>query len=96
MATQLHLKPSIQAVVLALALNLSHLTDHDRAWQETIFQRYLDNLKDLKYLVNIKLKRTTNVSLGDIIGIKFAELIYVIQIVSIKDGAHIEVRGRTV
>ena len=77
-------------------LDIGRLTDHDLAWQKNILQQYLDNLKDLKYLVNIKLKRTTRLSLGDIIGIKYAELIYVIQIVSIKDGAHIEVRGRTV
>ena len=77
-------------------LDLGRLTDHDLAWQENLLQQYLDNLKDLKTLVTIRLERTTHLSLGDIIGIKYADLIYVIQIVSITDGTYIEVQGRTV
>ena len=77
-------------------LSLPYLTDSQWAWQNRLLQQYLDNLKDLKYLVNIKLKRTTNLSLGDIIGIKYAQLIYVIQIVSITDGVPLDIRGRTV
>ena len=66
-----------------LTLNLSHLTDHDRAWQETIFERYLENLKDLRNLITFKLPPTRGLRLGDVIGLRYTEdLLYVMQIVS--------------
>ena len=77
-------------------LSLPYLTDSQWAWQNRLLQQYLDNLKDLKYLINIKLKQTPNLSLGDIIGIKYAELVYAVQITSITDGEAFDIQGRTV
>ena len=77
-------------------LSLPYLTDSQWAWQNRLLQQYLDNLKDLKYLVNVKLRPTTRLSLGDIIGIKYAELVYAVQITSITDGEAFDIQGRTV
>ena len=77
-------------------LSLPYLTDSQWAWQNWLLQQYLDNLKDLKYLVNVKLRPTTRLSLGDIIGIKYAELVYAVQITSITDGEAFDIQGRTV
>ena len=77
-------------------LSLPYLTDSQWAWQNRLLQQYLDNLKDLKYLVNVKLRPTTRLSLGDIIGIKYAELVYAVQITSITDEEAFDIQGRTV
>ena len=77
-------------------LSLPYLTDSQWAWQNLLLQQYLDNLKDLKYLVNVKLRPTTRLSLGDIIGIKYAELVYAVQITSITDEEAFDIQGRTV
>lgn len=78
-------------------LNLEKLTDHNLKWQEIIFQRYLENLKDLQYLITLKLKTIGVLKLGDVIGFKYDQLLYVMQSVSIQQTQRsITLKGRTI
>ena len=78
-------------------LNVEKLTDHDQAWQKELFQRYLKTLKDLHYLITLKLKPIGHLRLGDVIGFKYDQLLYVMRIVSLRNTPKTtEIQGRTI
>lgn len=62
------------------------LTLHELAWQAHVFSQYLENLKDLKQLVRLVLKPTNYLLANQVVGLKFAELVYPLQIVEIAYG----------
>ena len=64
-------------------LDLAKLTDHNLAWQEAILKRYLKSLKDLRYLIDLSLKPVDYLQLADVIGFKYDERLYVMQILEI-------------
>ena len=68
---------------LSYPLNLG-LTRHEGAWQEYIFEGYLASLKDVHSLINLPLKPSFFLELGDFVGFRFAELVYAAQIVSVR------------
>ena len=71
------------------------LTQHDLAWQEHIFENYLENLKDPHPLINLILEPSFYLDLEQFIGFRYDVLVYGVQIVSItysKDSTTI--RGR--
>lgn len=80
-----------------LTLDLGRLTDHNLIWQERIFQRYLENLKDLQSIITLPLLPTTVLRLTDVVAFRQGPLLYTLQIVSVsQDAERREVRGRTV
>ena len=71
------------------------LTQHEVAWQEHIFENYLENLKDPHPLINLTLQPSFYLDLEQFIGFRYNVLVYGVQIVSItysKDSTTI--RGR--
>ena len=75
------------------------LTDHDRAWQEEVFDRYLQDLKDLHRLIDVSVqpgKDTLGLQLGQIIGFRYSSLVYAGRVVAITYGSDaIGLRVRT-
>ena len=75
------------------------LTDHDRAWQEEVFDRYLQDLKDLHRLIDVSVqpgKDTLGLQLGQIIGFRYSRLVYAGRVVAITYGSDaIGLRVRT-
>ena len=63
-------------------LNLG-LTRHETAWQKHVFAEYLAGLKDPHLLMNLTLRPSFYLELGDIVGLRYADLVYAVQIVSI-------------
>ena len=59
------------------------LTHHENAWQEKIFENYLDNLKDPHPLVKLTLKPSFYLGLEQFVGFRYNRLVYGVQIVSI-------------
>ena len=59
------------------------LTRHEKAWTENIFLSYLNELKSSHQLINLRLKPSFFLGLGDFVGGTYAQLIYAGQIVSI-------------
>ena len=78
-------------------LNLG-LTGNEKSWQEYIAQKYLDNLKEVRYLINIQLKRSSPyLEIGDIVSFYYdGNLLYPMRIVSLSyDADGIQITGRT-
>ena len=75
------------------------LTDHDRAWQQEVFDRYLQDLKDLHRLIDVSVqpgKDTLGLQLGQIIGFRYSSLVYAGRVVAITYGSDaIGLRVRT-
>lgn len=73
------------------------LTHHELAWESHIFENYLENLKDPHQIINLTLKPTNWLEVGQIIGFKYDLIVYALQIVSItKSQQTTQIRGRTV
>ena len=79
-------------------LDLGRLTNHDLQWQEAVLQKYLDTLKDLQYLISFDVLPTLGyLRIGDIVGFRYAGLLYTMRIVSLtKSLETINIKGRTV
>ena len=79
-------------------LDLGRLTNHDLQWQENVLQKYLDTLKDLQYLISFDVLPTLGyLRIGDIVGFRYAGLLYTMRIVSLtKSLETINIKGRTV
>ena len=79
-------------------LDLGRLTTHDLQWQETVLRKYLDTLKDLQYLISFDVLPTLGyLRIGDIVGFRYAGLLYTMRIVSLtKSLETINIKGRTV
>ena len=72
------------------------LTRHEKAWTENIFLSYLNELKSSHQLINLRLKPSFFLGLGDFVGGTYAQLIYAGQIVSITyDADSTQIRMRT-
>ena len=77
-------------------LNLG-LTRHETTWQAHMFAEYLAALKDPHLLINLTLRPSFYLELGDIVGFRYVDLIYAMQIVSITyNGESTVIRGRTI
>ena len=73
------------------------LTKHELAWQAYIFKNYLEHLKEPQKRINLTLKPTNYLEIGQIIGVKYEMLVYAVQILSItKNEQSTQIRGRTV
>ena len=80
---------------LPYTLNLG-LTKHELAWQAYILKNYLEHLKEPQQLINLTLKPTNYLEIGQIIGVKYGILVYAVQILSItKNKQSTQIRGRT-
>ena len=79
-------------------LDLDRLTNHDLHWQENVLRKYLDTLKDLQYLISFDVLPTLGyLRIGDIVGFRYAGLLYTMRIVSLtKSLDTINIKGRTV
>ena len=79
-------------------LDLGRLTTHDLQWQEAVLRKYLDTLKDLQYLISFDVLPTLGyLRIGDIVGFRYAGLLYTMRIVSLtKSLETINIKGRTV
>lgn len=74
------------------------LTRHETAWIGFRAERYLDDLSELRYLVNVRLKPSRYILIGDIISFYYANhLLVPIRVVSITYTADsTEITGRSV
>ena len=85
---------------LPYTLNLANLTQHENAWRAAVFDEYLEDLKDLRQLLNFSVqpgKETWGLQLGDVIGFRYDVLIYAGRIVSITYGNEaIQLQVRTI
>ena len=73
------------------------LTKHELAWQAYILKNYLEHLKEPQQRINLTLKPTNYLEIGQIIGVKYEMLVYAVQILSItKNKQSTQIRGRTV
>ena len=71
------------------------LTQHELAWQASIFEQYLENLKDPHALIRLTLKPTNYLEAAQVVGVRREGLVYAVQIVSLTKGqTATEVRGR--
>ena len=79
-------------------LDLGRLTTHNLQWQENVLRKYLDTLKDLQYLISFDVLPTLGyLRIGDIVGFRYAGLLYTMRIVSLtKSLETINIKGRTV
>ena len=77
-------------------LNLG-LTRHETAWQKQAFAEYLAGLKDPHLLMNLTLRPSFYLELGDIVGLRYADLIYAMRIMSITYSKNATtIRGRVI
>ena len=73
------------------------LTKHELAWQVYVLKNYLEHLKEPQQRINLTLKPTNYLEIGQIIGVKYGMLVYAMQILSItKNKDSTQIRGRTV
>lgn len=78
-------------------LDLSHLTRHEKVWIDSILQVYLENFKDLKKIVNLRIKPDFNQKLGGRIAFLYDDKLTVMQILSIEyRRTSTSIQGRTV
>ena len=81
---------------LPYTLNLG-LTKHELAWQAYVLKNYLEHLKEPQQRINLTLKPTNYLEIGQIIGVKYEMLVYAVQILSItKNKQSTQIRGRTI
>ena len=77
-------------------LNLG-LTKHELAWQEYILKNYLEHLKDPQQIINLTLKPTNYLQVGQIIGFKYEMLVYAVKILAVtKSKKSTQIRCRTI
>ena len=73
------------------------LTRHEKAWIETVFASYLEELKDLQTLVNIQVIPDFSLRLGHIVPFFYAGQLKAMRIVSIRyEQTATHIKGRTV
>jgi len=78
-------------------LDLSNLTRHDKAWIDVLLQVYLENFKDLKKIVNLRIKPDFNQQLRGRIAFLYDDELTVMQILSVEyRRASTNIQGRTV
>ena len=81
--------------VYSLDLGLSR---HDAAWIEYMYDKYLLDLKELRFFVNVSLKPSFYISIGDIVSFYYAgRILKPFRVTSIDyDRKSTEIQGRTV
>ena len=73
------------------------LTQHENAWRQSVFENYLEALKDAQSLVTLELDPSFYLMLGETVGVQYGGLVYALQIVSVTYNAEFtRIQGRTV
>ena len=65
------------------------LTRHEKAWAEKIFESYLQELRNVQYLLDVSVtagKMTNSLDIGLVAGVRYGQLVYAARIVSIAFG----------
>ena len=73
------------------------MTQHENAWRQSVFENYLEALKDAQSLVTLELDPSFYLMLGETVGVQYGGLVYALQIVSVTYNAEFtRIQGRTV
>lgn len=77
-------------------LELSGLTQHEKAWIEEIFKSYLEELKDLQQSVNIQGRPDFSLRLGQVVPFSYGGILKAMRIVSVRyERRTTHIKGRT-